>query len=231
MQHPPINLAMSSSRRAWLAAAGAVAGAAALPLFAQRRAAPGAAVPAGDASAAAQPSTIGPFPADKDRVFFFFQFACGFSSMVHQAVADWAATLPPSIRFTKIHVAINDEDLAATAAHAAVRTALPKRLHEFERRAFDAIQQGARYDAQATYARVIRQLNEPVKLDKEQQGKMIGRVMRAGQLSANYKVLVVPSFGIGGALVLNANHTGGDYQALIVLVNGAVSRLLPGELK
>lgn len=195
------------------------------PSWSQRSALGASATPSQGPSTS---NAIGPFPEDHSRVIFFFQFNCGFSSMVHDAVHEWAATLPNPIRFTAVHLAVNDDDRAAVVAHNTIKAVLPHRLREFERRSYDAVQGGQPYSAEATYAGVVRQLGEPKTFTNNLQQQAAARTLRAGRLSARYKVTAVPSFGIGGSLVLSANHTAGDYQALIGLVNGAVSRLLPG---
>ena len=220
-----MNFEIPHSRTRRRIAAGLGAGVLLSPTWAQRVALGTSPVPSNGPNTS---NSIGPFPEDQTRVIFFFQFNCGFSSMVHDAVHEWAVTLPKPIRFTAVHLAVNDDDRAAVVAHNTIKAVLPHRLREFERRSYDAVQGGQPYQTESTYANVIRHLGEPKSFTAALQQQTAARILRAGRLSTRYKVTAVPSFGIGGSLVLSANHTAGDYQALIGLVNGAVSRLLPG---
>jgi thiol:disulfide interchange protein DsbA len=175
---------------------------------------------------------IGPFPEDKDRVFFFFSFECGFSAMVHEAVSEWGSTVPAKVRFRPVPIVLGDADLAASNAHSFVRTLYPNKLVEFERTAYAAVRRGKPYASPETYRQALRLVlgdgAKQVRLTKQSTEDILARALRNARLSARYQVDTSPCFAVGGTLILSANQTNGDYQALIALVNGAISRILEG---
>lgn len=188
----------------------------------------GEAAPGQNEGGNASSPPLGPFPEDAKKVLLFFAFSCPFSAMSHESFIEWAGTLPKPIEFARFPTVMNDSDQDSIVAHSMVRVLAPTKLLDFERAVFASIARGGNYAAAKTYVSALRE-SVGAKLptiSAAQHEQIAARVLRAGRLTNRYALAVTPSLAIGGSLVLTPNQTGGDYQSMIALANGSISRIL-----
>lgn len=166
-------------------------------------------------------------PADRRKVYQFFMFSCGYCMQSDAMFVQWARTLPRAFSFEQIPVITNDIDLSAAMAFYAVAMVAPHRVEAFKDQMYRLMTlSGGRgiskkeiFDAAMTAG---------VNGDRLYQALMSKQVSaatkRAVDLREAYSVEHTPTLGIAGRYVSHAGFTGGNYDMLLQLGNGLVSR-------
>lgn len=172
---------------------------------------------------------IGDFAEDRNRVFMFFLYTCPFCAQYAESFETWGKTIPKPVLFVPVPLMIDDPvALSAAAAYYVARGLAPDRLAEFEGRAYDL---GQRHDPMPT-AKDFPQILYGMGLQRDavlsalRSPETRDRLLRGAALARRYRVSVTPDFGVGGRYTTNANYTGGNYETLVQLLNGLISRAM-----
>jgi len=169
---------------------------------------------------------VGNYPDDKNRVFLFFSYECPFCAQYVPSIVEWSRTFPKQLQL--VHVPIITDDMSTKAgalAYYIVRDLAPDRLAELDATAFNAAGSGIHAD---TFPQILRQMkfsqadiNTTIAKDITK-----NRMRRSVMLFDRYQVTATPHFGIGGRYATNVTFTGGNYQALMMLLNALISKTL-----
>ncbi|MDT8840312.1 thioredoxin domain-containing protein [Paraburkholderia fungorum] len=172
---------------------------------------------------------IGNFVEDRDRVFMFFLYTCPFCAQYAQSLESWGKTIPKPMLFVPVPLMVDDPvALSAAAAYYVARSLVPDRMAEFEGFAYAAGQQHYPAPTPVDFPQILYRmgLQRTAVLAALHSPETRERLLRAAALARRYRVKVTPDFGVGGRFVTNANYTGGNYDTLVQLLNGLVSKVM-----
>lgn len=172
---------------------------------------------------------IGDFAEDRSRVFMFFLYTCPFCAQYAESFEAWGKTIPKPVLFVPVPLMIDDPTaLSAAAAYYVARRLIPDRIADFEARAYDL---GQRHDPMPTakdFPQILygMGLQRDVVLSTLHSAETRDRLLRAAALARRYRVSATPDFGVSGRYTTNANYTGGNYETLVQLLNGLISKAM-----
>lgn len=163
----------------------------------------------------------------KGLVVEFFSFSCGYCMQADQMILSWAKTFPGQFKFEQVPVVFTDDDIAMAMAFYAVQQVAPTQLGELKNALFlrMTMSQGMRLE-QTELLRMVGRARVPMKayLDAISSESVRKAVKRAAEMSSSYKIDTTPSLAVGGRYVTHAGYTGGNYETLLQLVSGLMSR-------
>lgn len=166
--------------------------------------------------------TMGPFPDDVKKVYFFFLYSCPYCMEHWRGIYAWGQTLPPSIKMIPMPVVLADPtSIAAAASYYAVKSSSPERLIAFSEAAYARSRGGI--VTPDTYQQILREMKIVPPKNKDQ---IFAQIQRIAMLMTRYKVDVTPHFSVCGKYATNSNFTNGDYKMLGQLLNALVSQHL-----
>ena len=219
-----------------------LAATAAAPALAQLRSqAPQPQVPAPDA----KPYDVlaQPIAGDRKRVRLLFAYDCPFCLRYHNGLVSWGASLPSGVTFDAYPVIPDGENpkVAMAVVGRLIGQALaPKSLPAFDYAMYTAIQgdpmSSILPSSKMTMDDVLDALVQAGVNQREMQqflrtkGKGIEKRLSA-HVSAikTYQLTATPSVAIGGRYVVNPDHSQGNPQHMLLLLNGIVSRVVQGD--
>lgn len=172
---------------------------------------------------------IGNFAEDRNRVFMFFLYTCPFCAQYAQSLESWGKTMPKPMLFVPVPLMIDDPvALSAAAAYYVARSLVPDRMADFEGFAYTAGQQHYPAPTPVDFPQILYRmgLQRNAVLTALHSQETRDRLQRAAALARRYRINVTPDFGVGGRFVTNANYTGGNYDTLVQLLNGLVSKVM-----
>lgn len=168
---------------------------------------------------------------DRKRVLEFFMFTCRFCMQSDEMFMEWGRTLPRSMTFEQVPVITNKNDFNVAMAYYAVKQSEPQRLEAFKQALFrraalagisgnstDSVLDALR-ESGASRARFLEAVASPTVREATE---------RAARLSAEYQIEMTPTVVVAGKYLFHAGYTGGNYEMLIQLGNGLVSREIGG---
>lgn len=183
-----------------------------------------------------------PIAADRKRVRLFFSYDCPFSRNFHNGLVSWGSSLPSGIAFQAYPVIPDADDpkvAVAVIGRLIAQELSPKSLPAYDYMMYSAIQG----DSDANTPPAIRLSVEDVLaalvkagVDKNElqqflrtKGKGIEKRLPAhAQTIKTYSLAATPSVVIGGRFVINPDHTQGNPQHMLLVLNGLVSRVIQG---
>jgi thiol:disulfide interchange protein DsbA len=190
-----------------------LAGAVATPSFAQL-----AKSPSPDAVDSKPYDVLQPaIAADRKRVRLLFAYDCPFCLRYHNGLVSWGASLPKSVTFDAFPVIANldNESVPMAIVGRLIGQALDhKVLPAYDYAMFTAIQGDPQTGAMPKGT-----------LNMDQ---VLNALVEAG-INRTYQLKATPSIAIGGRYVINPDHTQGNPQNLLLLLNGVVSRVVQGD--
>lgn len=221
-----------------------MAAAAAAPSFGQMR--PNASAGAGGSDTmSTKPYDIleKPIAADRKRVRLLFTYDCPFCLRYHNGLVNWGASLPSSLAFDAFPVITNGDNenlVAAVIGRTIGQAVAPKVLPAFDFSMYTAIQGDAENNVPAKEKLTIDDVLKALVIagakakDIQQFVRTKGKAIEAGlprhvEIIKTYKLTATPSVAIGGRYVINPDHTQGNPQNLLLLLNGVVSRVVQGD--
>lgn len=165
--------------------------------------------------------------AHKGLVVEFFSFGCGYCMQADQMILSWAKTFPRQFKFEQIPVVFTDDDIKMAMAYYAVQKVAPAKLEEFKSALFlrMTMGQGVRIEQQELL-RMVAKARVPMDayIDALGTDAVRNAVKRAAGMTSEYKIDTTPSMAVGGRYVTHAGYTGGNYETLLQLVAGLMSR-------
>ena len=219
-----------------------MAAAAAAPGFGQTRSNAGA---GGGDTMANKPYDVleTPIAADRKRVRLLFTYDCPFCLRYHNGLVNWGASLPSSLTFDAFPVITNGDNenlVAAVIGRTIGQAVAPKVLPAFDHSMYTAIQGDAENNVPAKAKLTIDDVLKALVAagakakDIQQYVRTKGKAIEAGlprhvEIIRTYKLTATPSVAIGGRYVINPDHTQGNPQNLLLLLNGVVSRVVQGD--
>ena len=195
-----------------------LAGAVATPSFAQL-----AKSPSPDAVDSKPYDVLQPaIAADRKRVRLLFAYDCPFCLRYHNGLVSWGASLPKSVTFDAFPVIANldNESVPMAIVGRLIGQALDhKVLPAYDYAMFTAIQGDPQTGAMPKGT-----------LNMDQ---VLNALVEAGinrtEIQRFVRTKATPSIAIGGRYVINPDHTQGNPQNLLLLLNGVVSRVVQGD--
>ena len=181
--------------------------------------------------------------ADRKRVRLLFAYDCPFCLRYHNGLVSWGSSLPKSVTFDAYPVIANldNESVPMAIVGRLIGQALDQKvLPAYDYAMFTAIQgdpqTGAMPKGALNMDQVLNALVEAgisrTEIQKfvRTKGKVIEKKLQAHADAVNtYQLKATPSIAIGGRYVINPDHTQGNPQNLLLLLNGVVSRVVQGD--
>ena len=181
--------------------------------------------------------------ADRKRVRLLFAYDCPFCLRYHNGLVSWGSSLPKSVAFDAFPVIANldNESVPMAIVGRLIGQALDQKvLPAYDYAMFTAIQgdpqTGAMPKGALNMDQVLNALVEAgisrTEIQKfvRTKGKGIEKKLQAHADAVNtYQLKATPSIAIGGRYVINPDHTQGNPQNLLLLLNGVVSRVVQGD--
>lgn len=181
--------------------------------------------------------------ADRKRVRLLFAYDCPFCLRYHNGLVSWGSSLPKSITFDAFPVIANldNESVPMAIVGRLIGQALdPKILPAYDYAMFTSIQgdpqTGAMPKGVLNMDHVLSALVEAginradIQKFVRTKGKGLEKKLQSHADAVNtYQLKATPSVAIGGRYVINPDHTQGNPQNLLLLLNGVVSRVVQGD--
>ena len=232
------------TRREMLAAA---AGLTAIPASAgaNSSAAPSTGSAAQDAPMAKPYDIISsPVKSDEKTVRFLFTYDCPFCRSYHNGLLQWGKTLPTPLRFavTPVITSHSDNLISAVFGRLLVQGLAPAKLSAYDYDMYAQIQgdtdTGQVGKAQLSPNDILRAVASATGLSGKQitdflsaKGKQIEKQipLHAGYVQT-FGLKATPAVAISGRIVVTPDHSGGNPQQYLLLLNAMVSRAIQGGL-
>ena len=202
----------------WPAAAGANE-----PMFSE-----GGFVPYVELPAAQDPATRGL----ERRVLFFVHFTCPFCRSIHPTLTQWAAGLPPGIRYEVLPAVGLPSHAPMAVAYYAVLEAAPTKLEAYAQRLYVMLQDERRAaESPDTYIAAAVAVGIPRDdFIRATQADSVRRfTLRAQALTAAYGLNEVPSVVIGNRYLTSPRRVQNQPEAFVAVMNGLVSMVYAPE--
>lgn len=169
---------------------------------------------------------------DGRRVIEFFMFSCNFCMQSDDMFTAWGRSLPSSMVFEQVPVIVSKADFNAAMAFYAVQKAQPHRLAAFKaemfRRANLAGYSGMDSEAIIESVKAAKVSREAF-LEAVASPLVAAAAERAAKLGQEYGIDMTPTVVVAGKYLFHAGYTGGNYEMLVQLGNGLVSREIGGR--
>lgn len=184
-----------------------------------------------------------PIAADRKKVRMLFSYDCPFCLRYHNGLVSWGSTLPSGLTFDAFPVitsADNDKLVAAILGRLIGQAVAPKALPAFDYSMYMAIQgdtQGGtgprmRMDMDFVLGSLVEAgaKAQDIKQFVQTKGKGIeNRLPAHVEIIKTYKLTATPSVAIAGRYVINPDHSQGNPQHMLLLMNGIASRVIQGD--
>lgn len=171
-------------------------------------------------------------PGGKGRVMAFISFSCQFCMQTDEKFTSWATTLPKGIGFEQVPLIYTKSDIQLAIAFYSVFYTEPEKLGVFKQELYHLgtmMGQNQAIDNAALLSLAERTgLNVSVFAQATQTRTVKDAVARAIEITQKIGFDVTPSIIVGGKYLTHAGYTSGNYDALIQLLNGLVSREIGG---
>lgn len=168
---------------------------------------------------------------DKRRVLEFFMFTCGFCMQSDGMFTEWGRTLPKQMTFEQVPVVASKGDYNAALAYYAVKAAEPFRLEAFKQALFRRMTLAAMSGiSNEGIVEALKEsgINRTRFLEAVAAPQAQAAAERAAALTQEYQIDMTPTVVVAGKYLFHAGFTGGNYEMLIQLGNGLVSREIGG---
>ena len=180
-------------------------------------------------------------PADKKTVRLLFSYECNHCRNYHNGIHAWGKTLPKPIRFAATPIitdANNQSILHAVYGRLMAGMIAPKALLPYDMLIYNRIQGDPYNSAPSSGAitlddtlKILVQSGIPFKqIDlfiKEGKTALIEKQLPFhAQVIRTYGLKETPSIAIAGKYLVTPDHTGGNPQQFVGLLNGIVSRVI-----
>lgn len=184
-----------------------------------------------------------PISDDKNRVRFFFAYDCPHCRSYHNGLYQWGQTLPKSLTFDAYPVITspdNENLIIAVYIRLIAQAVAPKALMLYDQAMYgllqgdpdagtspasritveDALAALVRSGANADTLRAYLSGNEVAQLEKS--------IPEHARVIEKYGIKATPSVAVAGRFLVNPDHTNGNAQQFLMLINGIISRLIEG---
>jgi len=174
-------------------------------------------------------AAVGPFKAERRKVFGFFLFSCPFCQQYQPVINSWGRTIPAPVSFEPVPVVTDQASFRQAHAYYAVKQGMPEKLESFMTACFQTMSHGGA-PSFYTEAPFLNTLG----IDRKAFAKawtapaIRPAIVAAVTLAERYAIMATPSIAIGGAYVLDADRVDGDFALMMRLASGLVSRVLEG---
>lgn len=183
-----------------------------------------------------------PIAEDRRRVRLFFSYDCGFSRNFHTGLVSWGASLPRGISFVAYPVISDADDprlSVAVIGRLIAEELSPKSLPTFDFMMYTAIQGDPESNAAPKSTLSVNDVLAALVqagVDRHQlahflktKGKGIEKRLPAhAKAIKTYKLDATPSLVIGGRHLVTPDHTQGNPQTMLLVMNGLVSQIIQG---
>lgn len=164
---------------------------------------------------------------DKGRVIEFIAFNCNFSMETDETFMRWGNTLPKSMEFEQVPLITGLHEMPMVVAFYTVKHHFPDRMEEFKSNMYRWMTLSNGFGvSHATIAEIAR--TSGIRLDSFADAMKSKKVkdssQRAAELAIAYAVDHTPTVVVGGKYLFHAGYTNGNYETLLQLANGLVSR-------
>lgn len=184
-----------------------------------------------------------PITADKKRVRLLFTYDCPFCLRYHNGLVSWGASLPPGIAFDAFPVipdGDNTKNAMAVVGRLIGQALAPKVLPAFDYAMYTAIQGDSLTNTLPSSRMSMDDVLDALvqagvnQRDMQQYLKTKGkgienRLPDHVKAIKTYQLTATPSVAIGGRYVVNPDHSQGNPQHMLLLLNGVVSRVVQGD--
>ena len=185
-----------------------------------------------------------PIKSDSNTVRFLFTYDCPFCRSYHNGLIQWGNTIPAPMRFavTPVITSHSDNLVSAVFGRLLVQGLAPAKLNAYDYDMYAQIQgdsdTGQVGKVHISPNDVLRSVASATGLSGKQiadyinaKGKQIEKQipLHAGYVQT-YGLTATPAVAIGGRIVVNPDHSGGNPQQFLLLLNAMVSRAIQGGL-
>lgn len=182
--------------------------------------------------------------ADKDRVRLLFTYDCPYCRRYHNGIIQWGNTLPSPLRFDAAPVLTSNSDnlMLAIYGRLLMQGLAPSKLSLYDYTMYGFIQ-GDPDTGQAPRTPldpkdVLGLIAQTAEVSPKALQAFIGKhgpaiekqLPNHAQMIQTYGLKATPSVTIGGRVVVNPDHAGGEPQQYLLLLNAMVSRMIQGGL-
>lgn len=164
---------------------------------------------------------------DNGRVIEFIAFNCAFSQDTDETFTRWGATLPKNFEFEQVPFISGLHEMPIVVAFYTVKHHFPNRMDAFKSNMYRWMTLSNGFGvSHATIGEIVRSSGIP--MDKFAEAMKSKKVKdssrRAAMLAIEYAVDHTPTVVVAGKYLFHAGYTNGNYETLLQLANGLVSR-------
>lgn len=233
---------ISTLRRAFLGAAAV----AALPTFALAKVTPinGQAPVAGDPTGKPYDTIAKTVTADKNKVRLLFTYDCPYCRSYHNGIMQWGNSLPAPLRFeaTPVLTSASDNLMLAVYGRMLMQGLAPSKVNLYDYTMYSYIQgdpdTGQAPRTPLSPKDVLELIAQSAEIKTADLQAFINKYGTAIEKQLPNHALMIqtfdlkatPSVAIGGRIVVNPDHAGGEPQQFLLLLNAMVSRMIQGGL-
>lgn len=178
---------------------------------------------------------------DRHRVRLLFSYECNHCRTYHNALHEWGRTIPKPFRFSATPVIAdpnNQNNILAVYGRIMAEMIDSKALRPYDLIMYEMIQGDPSRGVAATgrvqledittalikagiplsKLRAFSESNKPASIEK--------RMPEHARVIKTFNVKATPSIALGGRYLITPDHTGGNAQQFVSLLNGLLSRML-----
>lgn len=178
---------------------------------------------------------------DKYVVRLLFSYDCNHCRSYHNAVHEWGESLPKPFRFWATPIVAdtnNPNNIMAVYGRIMTEMIDPKALRPYDLMIYELMQgdpssgkmPAARIRIEDIMSCIVRSGVPAAQLGAFTKSKKVAliekRLPEHARAISTYGIKATPSIAVGGRYLVTPDHTGGNAQQFVSLLNGIVSRML-----
>lgn len=185
-----------------------------------------------------------PIASDNNIVRLLFSYDCPYCRSYHHGLVKWGESLPSPLAFKATPILTSDSDnlILAIYGRLLMEAIAPKKVDSYDYSMYVHIQgdpdSGQIAKARISSEDVMRTIMSSSGLSGDEIADKLGKISSSlekriplhAEIINQYELHATPTVAIGGRVTINPDHTGGDPQQYLLLLNAMVSKLIQGGL-